>query len=165
MRIEEKNGKLQIVDFNELEAYKIASKIERDGIDFYGNLADGIKNKDAKDKIKFLIAEEKKHLSFFEGRLSDANQDVEDDFEEDDLLKYMDYGIFQPYQNMKEMKDIIDDVDKALDIGIIVEDRTVKFYQVCKDKIQSQETKREIQNIIDEENKHKTMLLGMLSNT
>ncbi len=38
MKIEEREGKLVIVDFNELEAYKVASKIEKDGIRFYDNL-------------------------------------------------------------------------------------------------------------------------------
>ena len=165
MKIEEREGKLTIVDFNELEAYKIAAKIEQDGISFYENLANGVKQDGAKEKLEHLLEEEKKHLKFFEWCLSKVEEKLEDGFEEDDLLKYMDYGVFQPYQHMNQMKDIIDDVDKALDIGIIVEDRTVKFYQACKDKITSQEAKKEIQNIIDEEEKHKELLLGMLSNT
>jgi rubrerythrin len=163
MKIEERNNKLQIVDFNEMEAYKIASKIERDGISFYENLVNGIKDKGAKEKILYLLGEEKKHLSFFEACLSKTGEDREDGFEDDDLLSYMDYGIFQPYEHMNQMKDVIDDVDKALDIGIIVEDRTVKFYQACKDKVTSKDTKKELQNIINEEEKHKELLLSMLS--
>ncbi|MFC1709033.1 ferritin family protein [Candidatus Omnitrophota bacterium] len=163
MRIEEKEGKLQIVDFNELEAYKIASKIEQDGISFYQNLVNGVKDESARGKLKYLLEEEKKHLNFFQGCLSKAEEKIEDGFEEDDLLKYMDYGIFQPYEHMNQMKDIIDDVAKALDIGIIVEDRTVKFYQACKDKLTSKEARQEIQNIISEEQRHKELLLGMLS--
>lgn len=163
MKIQEKNGQLQIVDFNELDAYKIASKIEKDGISFYQNLVNGLKDKGAKEKIQYLLREEKQHLSFFEGCLSKVGENTEDGFEDDDLLSYMDYGIFQPYEHMSQMKDIIDDVDKALDIGIIVEDRTVKFYQACKDKVASKPTQKELQNIINEEEKHKELLLNMLS--
>lgn len=165
MKIQEKNDKLQIVDFNELEAYKIASKIEQDGIAFYKNLASGVKDEGAREKLTHLLGEEKKHLSFFQERLSKVEEKIEDGFEEDDLLKYMDYGIFQPYEHMNQMKNIIDDVDKALDIGIIVEDRTVKFYQACKEMISVKEAQQEIQNIINEEEKHKQLLLSMLSKT
>jgi rubrerythrin len=163
MKIQDKNGKLQIVDFNELEAYKIASKIEQDGIIFYENLIDGVKDQAAKNKLQYLLVEERKHLSFFQDCLSKVGADKEDGFEDDDLLNYMDYGIFQPYEHMSQMKDIIDDVDEALDIGIIVEDRTAKFYQVCKDKVSSQKTKQELGNIIKEEERHKELLLDMLS--
>jgi len=163
MKIQDEQGKLQIVDFNELEAYKIASKIEKDGISFYRNLVNGIKDKGAREKIQYLLSEEKKHLSFFEDCLSKAGEDTEDGFEDDDLLSYMDYGIFQPYKHINQMKDIIDDVDKALDIGIIVEDRTVKFYQACKDKVTAKAAQKELQNIIDEEEGHKELLLNMLS--
>jgi len=163
MKIQDKNGKLDIVDFNELEAYKIASKIEQDGIAFYENLVNGVKDAGAKEKLKYLLSEEKKHLGFFQGCLSKVQEKIDDGFEEDDLLKYMDYGVFQPYEHMQQMKDIIDDLDKALDIGIIVEDRTVKFYQACKEAISAPQAKKELQNIIDEEERHKALLLKMLS--
>lgn len=163
MKIQDKDGKLQIVDFNEVDAYKIASKIEQDGITFYENLAQGVKDPAAKNKLQYLLGEEKKHLSFFQDCLSQAGEDIADGFEDDDLLSYMDYGIFQPYEHMSQMKDVIDDVDKALDMGIIVEDRTAKFYQACKDKVSSQKTKQELQNIIQEEERHKELLIGMLN--
>lgn len=35
MKVEEKNNKLVITDFNEIDAYKIAYKVEKDGLDFY----------------------------------------------------------------------------------------------------------------------------------
>lgn len=163
MKIQEKNGKLDVVDFNELDAYKIASKIEQDGIAFYKNLANGVKDDAAKKRLEFLLSEEKRHLSFFQDCLSKVEEKAEDGFEDDNLLSFMDYGIFQPYEHMSQMKDVIDDVDKALDIGIIVEDRTVKFYQACKDKLISQDAKQELENIINEEQKHKELLLSMLN--
>ncbi len=162
MRIEEKDGKLIIVDFNELEAYKVASTIEKDGIRFYENLIRKITDESVKESLAFLLEEENKHLAFFQKHLSRIGQTREDGFEEDDLLNYMEYGIFEPYQSMSAMRDIIDDVTKAIDLGIIVEDRTVKFYQACKAHVLSKTTKEELQHIIDEENRHKKLLEGIL---
>jgi rubrerythrin len=160
MKIKQSNGKLNIVDFNEFEAYKVACKIEEDGISFYKNLCSSIKNKLVKEKLEYLLQEEKKHLKFFDGRLSEIGS--EDGFEEDDLLKYIDYGIFQPYQDMKEMKDLVEDVVRALDLGILMEDKSIKFYQACRDKVSSSKAKAELENIIDEENRHRVLLEEML---
>ena len=48
MRIEEREGEIVISSFNELEAYKIATKIEKDGIDFYAKLINSAKNETVK---------------------------------------------------------------------------------------------------------------------
>lgn len=163
MKIQERGDKFVIVDFNELEAYKIATKIEKDGIRFYENLCEGIKDEDVKDKMKLLLQEERKHLNLFEDRLYDVRQRVEDSFEEDDLLSYMEYGIFQPYQSIENMGEKIDDVKKALRLGIIVEEKSIKFYQVCNDNVFSSETKKELQGIIEEEKRHKTLFENMIN--
>lgn len=163
MKIQEKNGGLVIVDFNELEAYKIASKIESDGISFYTNLSSGIKNKKIQETVNSLIQEEREHLKFFQEKLSVKNQSVEDGFEDDDLLAYMDYGIFKPYQDVKQMKDLIYDTQKALNLGIMVEDKSIKFYQACQRSVDSADTKKELGNIIKEEEKHKANLEGLLN--
>jgi len=163
MKIQERGDKFVIVDFNELEAYKIATKIEKDGIRFYENLCEGIKDEDVKDKMKLLLQEERKHLNLFEDRLYDVRQRVEDSFEEDDLLSYMEYGIFQPYQSIENMGEKIDDVKKTLRLGIIVEEKSIKFYQVCNDNVFSSETKKELQGIIEEEKRHKTLFENMIN--
>lgn len=162
MKVKERKGKLTIIDFNELEAYKIASKIEQDGIEFYGSLIGSLKDKDVKEKLEILLGEEKRHFAFFQGCLSQVGQKIEDNFEEDDLFRYLDYGIFKPYQNIDQIKEIINDVDKALNLGIIIEDRTIKFYQVCNKQVSSDKTKRELKAIIEEEKRHKSLLESML---
>ena len=162
MKIEERNGELTIVDFNGLEAYNIASKVEKDGIVFYENLAKCVKKKEVKDELQLLINEEKKHLKFFQDQISAIEESEEDSFQEDNLLNYMDYGIFQPYQGIKDMADKIDDVNKALRLGVLVEDKSIKFYQACLDKVSSLEAKKEIANIIEEEKRHKVLFESML---
>jgi rubrerythrin len=163
MRIEEKEDKLVIVDFNELEAYKIASKIEEDGIRFYERLTEGVRDENIKGRLRFLLEEERKHLIFFKESLYRMQERTEDAFEEDNLLSYIDYAIFQPYQSIDDMADKIDDVKKALRLGVIVEEKSIKFYQACKDNISSAQTESELQNIINEENRHKALLESILN--
>ena len=163
MKIQEKKGKLNIVDFNEAEAYKIACKIEEDGIHFYQNILGGTKNKYVKEKISYLLEEEKKHLKFFNSCLFKIGQEKGDDFEEDNLFKYLDYGIFKPYQDLKDLGSLIDDINKALDLGILIEDKSIKLYEACKDKVSSSKTKKELGNIIEEEKRHRLLLEEMLN--
>lgn len=162
MRVEEKQGKLVVTDFSELEAYKIAVKIEEDGIGFYKKLLEkSIYNK-AKEVLSFLLNEEKKHLKFFEGCIVTLRQNREDSFEEDNLLKDFDYGIFSPYKDIKELEIRIDVARKALNLGLIIEDNSIKFYSLCSEKVNSSQAKKEIAAVIEEEKKHKILLQDLL---
>lgn len=163
MKIEEHEGKLRVVDFNELDAYKIACKIEKDGAWFYNKLLGVVDASAAKQVLTFLIEEEKKHLKFFEQCLSGARQSREDRFEEDDLLSSMNFGIFEPYQSIEELENMFPDSGKALKLGIIVEEKSIKFYEACQGQVSSEETRREIANIIEEEKKHKALLESLSS--
>jgi len=158
MRIEEKDGNLAIVDFDEVEAYKIARKIEKDGIEFYRRLLAKTTQAKAKDALKFLLEEEKGHLEFFEDRLQELEQKAGELTEDDDLLGSLDYGIFWPYQNIEELENIVDDPRKALKLGLVIEDKSLKFYQSCQGKVTSPEVREEIANIIREESRHKKIL-------
>ena len=75
----------------------------------------------------------------------------------------MDYGIFEPYQSIRDLGDKLDEVKKALKLGVIVEEKSIKFYQACRDNVSSPETKKELQGIIEEEERHKALFEEMLS--
>lgn len=162
MKIEEINGKMVITDFNELEAYKIASKIEKDGIEFYTKLFDNA-NPNVKDNIGIILQEERKHLTFFSNKLEEARSKIEDRFEEDDLLDRIDYGIFQPYSRIEDLHKFVRNPKEAFRLALILEEKTLKFYTLCAKKISSEGTKIELQGIIEEEKKHKELFATMLS--
>lgn len=163
MKIEEKNGEFLITDFNEIEAYKIARKIEEDGIGFYEGILASEKDEGVSGELRFLIQEEKEHLKFFEWCLFEARQKIEDGFEEDDVLNYMNYGIFEPYRHIAGLADKIDDEKKALRLGIAIEEKSIKFYKACRAEVSSPDAKKELSNIIEEEKRHKTRFEDMLS--
>jgi len=100
MKIEDKEGKLVVVDFDEFEAYRIAVKVEYDGIRFYDVFALSVDDPELKRVVGVLLAEERKHLAFFEGCIDRLRREKDDLSEDDSLLNSMDFGIFEPYQSM-----------------------------------------------------------------
>ncbi|MFC1658545.1 ferritin family protein [Candidatus Omnitrophota bacterium] len=164
MRIEEKNGNLTIIDFNEFEADKIACKIEKDGIHFYKKLQGKVKQDEIRQALGFLIKEEEKHLKIFQDSLFALEEKKGVISDEDTLLDAIDYGIYQPYQNLSELENILDKPDKALKLGLVIEEKSINFYKACIQQLSNETVKNEISNIIEEEYRHKQLLEGLLEN-
>jgi rubrerythrin len=162
MKIVEKDGAFVIVDFDEAQAYTIACKVEKDGLAFYQRLYDAVKDKAAGEKLRFLMEEERKHLAFFEDNLARVSQDKENGFEEDGLVETMDFSVFQPYAGaLRETASAVGDARKALRLGTLIEDHSIRFYQACKEKVSSVAAQEAIAAIIEEEKKHKALLETM----
>ncbi len=163
MRIEEKDGSLVIVDFDELEAYKIARAIESEGARFYSALASKADDAAVRKALELLAFQEKDHLDFFDGELRRLRERREDAFEEDDLLAVIDYGIFQPYRSMADLAEALDNPRNALRLGLIVEEKSIQFYEACRPRVSSPETREEIDRIIGEERSHKRTIEDLLA--
>ena len=161
MKITQKGDEFVITDFNEIEAYRIARKIEEDGLRFYEGIMSEVDNEAVKDKIRILMSEERKHLRFFDDHLYKLDPNAAD-FEGDNILNYMDYGIFEPYKDIEGLGKKLDDVKMALKLGIKVEDNSVKFYQSALDRVASEGAKEGLKDIIEEEKKHKQLFESIL---
>ncbi len=162
MKIIDKDGKLMIADFNEEEAYEIACNIEKEGIRFYKKL----KDKQTDDKIieilDFMVKDEVNHLKFFESVRSQLQEQLDVEVEDNDLITSMDFGIFQPYEGMENLDEIIIDSKRALRLGSVVENKAIAFYSECREKVSSESTKKQLNKIIEEEQRHKTLFEEML---
>jgi rubrerythrin len=163
MKIEEKDGKFVITDFNEAEAYKIASKVEQDGIDFYTKVLTEATDPQVKEKMNYLINEEKKHLKFFQQRLFEISKDKSSGFEEDNLLGYMDYQVFKPFRDAKDLPENIKDAKTALNLGVIAETSSINFYLSLRDQVTSPEAKNQLFVIIEEEKSHRELFEQLLA--
>jgi len=139
MKIEERNGRLTAVDFDEIDAYKIACAVEKEGIWFYQKLKDKIDKPRAKEVLSFLIEEERKHLRLFEEQLFKVRAGKEDDLE-----------------------NVLTDINRALKLAIIIEDKSIKFYELCRDNVSQEVARQELENIIEEEKEHKALLESIL---
>ena len=158
MRIEERSGGLVVVDFTDLEACKIAANIEGDGIAFYEALAGRVTDGSARQAVLSLAREERDHLDFFRGELERIKEAKEDPFEEDDLADVLDSGIFRPYQ---DLAGAVKTPAKALSLGVLIEDRTVRFYDICRERTRSAAAARQLERIIGEERLHAKLLREM----
>ena len=163
MKIEDVNGKLEITEFDEFDAYRIACTVEKEGIRFYEKLWECTKAPEAKRTLRFLIDEERDHLRFFEECLFDLRREKEDVSEENDIFQAMDFGIFQPFKEMREMCAMIDSPGKALSLGVIVEEHAVSFYEACRVHIAAEKVKRELDVIIRQEKEHREKLKSLLA--
>ncbi|MBN1794360.1 MAG: ferritin family protein [Candidatus Omnitrophica bacterium] len=163
MKIEERGDQFIIVDFNEREAYTIACRIEEEGIRFYGKLLEAVADPQAKGVIEHLIREERRHLAFFTECLSVLEEGGDEGFEEDTLLKNIDFGIFQPYEAMGDLGQIVDNLKKALRLGIAVENKSIQLYETCQGRISDPATREELKRIACEEAKHAAALEKILN--
>jgi hypothetical protein len=117
-----------------------------------------------RDTLNLLAGQERDHLEFFDGELSKIRELRQDRFEEDDLLSGIDYGIFQPYRSMGELEKALDSPRKVIRMGVIIEENSVRFYELCMRHVSSHETQEGIGGIIKEEREHKRLLEDMLAN-
>ncbi len=167
MKIEEKGGRLKVVDFDRAEAYMIAEKIEKDGIRFYEYLADKEKNEQTKEIFRFLIEQERDHLRLFETRLVEEKSKSETEvcYEENDLFSSFDYQIFKPYEEQEHLENIVNSPRKALKLAIIMEERSIDFYAAVRERVEDPAAGEELTRIIDEEKKHMETFRRMLGRT
>jgi rubrerythrin len=163
MRIEEKNGRLAVTDFDAFEAYRIACKIEADGIAFYKELRESVKDAQARKAISFLLGEEQKHLSFFDSQLSRLRQEKDDRSEDNDLLSSFEYGIFHPEGLGAGAKERIKDQRGAFSFGVRIENNSIQFYRACKAKISSKDAVKELASIIRQELRHRKLFSELLA--
>jgi len=162
VKVEQWHDKLVVTDFDEFDACRIASKIEKDGIWFYEKLAQAVKKPEVRETLNFLVQEEKRHIDFFENELQRLRSSGEDKNEDDDLLTSMDFKIFEPYQEIKDLPKFLENISNALRLGMAIEDNSVRFYQACEEKVSGYLAKQELIKIIGEEKKHKKIFEDML---
>jgi rubrerythrin len=163
MKIQEVNGKLSVVDFDEFQAYRIACQIEEDGIKFYKKLADAVSDPEVRQQIEFLKDQEQEHRVVFENGLLNLRAKKEDSSEDDDLLPSIDFEVFRPYDRIEGVEEALIDVTRALNLGVIVEDKSIQFYQHCQSQVQDVTVKAELDKIIEQEQSHKALLQSLLS--
>ncbi|MDP3142936.1 MAG: ferritin family protein [Candidatus Omnitrophota bacterium] len=163
MKIDYAKGQMAITDFDPLEAYKIARKIEKDGIEFYQKLQSQNFSPDITQALGFLLSEEKRHLRLFEDKISELRKNIEDGFEEEALVDFLDSKVFAPFDSLKNLDKYISDRLKVLKLGAAIEKNSISFYQACLNNLQAASAKRDLEFLLKEENAHLAILENLLS--
>ena len=149
MKVKDTGEGIQIYDFNNVEALKIARKLEREGIKFYGRLLEIAEDPKVKEALHYLRDQEEDHLRIFEKLLEREDDEALDD-DGDDLLESVADGVFL----LPREQDLAADFDSALELGITIEKRSLAFYLEVVKYTESEEGKNTIKKIIAEERKH-----------
>ena len=149
MKIKDNGEEIQIYDFNAVEAYKIARKLEKEGISFYKKLIGSVKDPKVKEILIYLLGEERDHLQLFEKMLEREDPEALDDSGEN-ILDILDTKVF----NLSKNEEVTTDFDEALQLGITIEKRSLTFFLEMLKHTESEEGKNGLKKIIEEEKKH-----------
>ncbi len=154
MRVEiDKNGTIVIYDFSPAQAFKVAMRMEEDGIHFYEDLARKVKDEEARREIGFLVQEEKEHLKTFQGCLDAVRSGADDAFEEDDIVQYVSSKVFDASQETAEASRM-DHRHTALEEALNMERRSIVFYEACLSRVSDPKARGAVTKILAEERKH-----------
>lgn len=154
MRVQmNKNGRIAVTDFSPAQAFKIAVKMEQDGMIFYRDLLASIKDGEARREIGFLIEQEEEHLKTFTRLLEERKGEAADGFEEDDIVTYINANVFDASEK-KEAVGNMDHRHTALEEALNLERRSIVFYEGCAANATDPETKDAFIKIIEEEEQH-----------
>ncbi|MBI5873720.1 MAG: ferritin family protein [Candidatus Omnitrophica bacterium] len=157
----DKAGNITITDFSPVQAYKIAVRMEKDGIDFYSDLLKQVRDAGTQHEIEFLIEQEKAHLDTFQGLLNRVKETANDTFEEDDIVDYIKSRVFNAALEKEEAQKM-EHRHTALEEAMNMERRSIVFYDGCLARSKDGDAKSAFKKILDEERKHLTKFAELL---
>jgi len=154
MRVDiDKNGTIVIFDFSPVQVFKVAVRMEEDGIRFYEDLAKKVKDQEARHEVGFLIQEEREHLKTFQKYLDAVKSGADDAFEEDDIVQYVSSKVFDTSQELQEASRM-DHRHTAVEEALNMERRSIVFYEACLSRTSDPRAKGAFAKILSEEREH-----------
>lgn len=159
MKILNQGKNLIISDFNEVDALRLAIKLEADGIKYYSELAGKAQNEEVAKMLRHLAAEEERHSekfkSWLERVIEEEHLDVEADRgDEEGLFDFIDTGVFGDIWNVEEtLSKIGTDLD-AVSLGEWAELNSINFYKAMYEKTKNELGKQTLKGIVKEEQQH-----------
>jgi rubrerythrin len=162
MKIDFSGDEAVIYDFNDLEAYRIARKMEADGIYYYSRMLDEILKPKIIEVLELLIRDERKHLTLFQEKVEELAEAYGVADEGETLADIIDSKVFDVLQDPKRVADIVCTPQEAVRLAIEIEKRSIAFYgRILKDS-PGITAPAALQNIIREEHEHLQKLEGLL---
>lgn len=153
MRVSGKGDNIILSDFDEVEALRLAMKLEEDGIKYYSELAAKSRDGGIKKVFSQFVKEESKHFDRFKGWLEGLGVEADQGVEEG-LFDFIDTGVFGDiWQTEEYLKRIKTDLD-ALSLGEWAELNSINFYKAMYDKTGNEAGKNILKDIIKQEQEH-----------
>ena len=162
MKVDFSGDEIEIYDFDELEACRIARKLERDGVYYYSRMKEEVLQPKIREVVEMLIADERRHLKLFETKVEELchERDVVD--EDETLADIIDSGVMDIMKDSARVSDILCNPQEALRLGISAEKRSIAFYGEILQATRDKAGKAAIEELIKEEEDHLSKLTGLL---
>jgi len=147
--------------FSGKELIDVAIGIEKNGVAYYGSLADSSSDSEIKGMYRQLAEQEKKHIQIFQTMLGNVGdyQPLETYPEEYSayLKALTDSAVFTSDQSARDTAKKVSSATEAINIGLTAEKDSILFYSEMRDLVKPAE-RDTIDNIIQEEKMHMRQL-------
>lgn len=147
--------------FSGSEVVEFGVQIEKNGRDFYDELAKKSTHEKAKEIFKFLKNEEEKHIDIFQDILDAVQKYTPPESYPGEYFDYMNAlaseHVFTQKNEGKEIADKIKSDKEAVILGIGFEKDSIIFYEGMK-KFVPEHGYRLVETLIDQEQKHLKVL-------
>ena len=149
-------------NYNDLEALKIAIRIEKRGEAFYSRATSLTSNKDTKAMLEELSVQEADHASTFQkiyNELSEKKHEFDDLYlYEPEVAAYLramgQAAVFPSDERLKEIMEHVVDIKEVLKIGGQAEKDSILFYTEMIINARYVEAKDAFRKLLKEEKKH-----------
>lgn len=162
MKVDFSGDEIKISDFDELEAYRIARKLEEDGIYYYSRMKDEVLKPKIRDVIEMLIGDERKHLDLLEKRVEELAHKHDMVDEGETLADIIDAKVMDVLKDSERVADILCSPQEAIRLGISVEKRSIAFYNEILKSTQDKTGRAAIEELMREEQDHLKKLEGLV---
>jgi rubrerythrin len=162
MKVDFSTDEVKIFDFDELEAYRIARKLERDGVYFYTRLREEVSDPEIRGVVDMLINDEENHLRLFEEKVEDLCREQKVLDEDDTLADIVDSHVMDTLKDSEQIANILCNPQEALKLGISTEKRSVAFYGNLRQNTSDEAGREALEEIIRDEEEHLDKLKGLL---
>ena len=162
MKVDFSGDEIKIFDFDELEAYRIARKMEQDGLYYYSRMKEEVHQPEIRRVIEMLIEDERDHLNLFERKIEGLAREHGVDDEGETLADIVDSKAMDVLKDTARVAEILCDPHEALRLGASVERRSIAFYREILRSTEDSAGKAAIEELIEQEQDHLQKLKELL---
>ncbi|MBU0684128.1 MAG: ferritin family protein [Candidatus Omnitrophota bacterium] len=143
--------------FSGCEMVEMGIQIEKNGKEFYSELAEKFKKESVGEVFKCLAAEEEKHIEVFNGIFASLCSYLPEEAYPDEYFAYMNalasQYVFTRKNTGKTIAEKLKNYDEGLNLGISFEKDSILFYEGMRQMVLERDYKL-IDKLIQEEKEH-----------
>jgi len=143
--------------FTAAEIAELGIQIEKNGFEFYSDLAKKCAHESIQEVFRYLAGEEKAHIAIFQKIHDSAQEYTPEELYPDDYFAYMkdlasEHVFLQIGAGCEAAKKIESDIE-AIDLALTFEKESIKFFEAMKQIVQDSDASI-VDKLIVEENRH-----------